>query len=464
MSTTKVRPVWSPAGKKVGAGEQPFKYPLEKPFVEPDWRRFPGWKDVSQADWESALWQRQNTVKNLKELKHVMGSLLPDDLAENIEKDISERATMSMLVPPQMINTMDEADLWEDPVRRYMLPSFDDRHPEWPSHPHASRDSLHEADMWVVEGLTHRYPTKVLAEVLQTCPQYCGHCTRMDLVGNDVPQVAKLRFQTPQKDRYQQIIDYLRRTPSVRDVVVSGGDIANLPIQLLEPFVSSLMDVPNIRDIRLAAKGLIGIPQHFLQDDVVRGLERLAKKARERAVSLAFHTHANHAHQVTPLVAKASRKLLEIGFRDVRNQGVLLRGTNASAKQLLDLCFRLLDDASIMPYYFYMCDMIPNAEHWRTSIAEAQQLQHDLMGYLPGFATPRIVCDVPFVGKRWIHQVKDYDHEKGITYWTKNYRTGLELNDPEALDRRYEYYDPIYTLPESGQAFWRAQPALVTKH
>ena len=72
------------------------------------------------------------------------------------------------------------------------------------------------------------------------------------------------------------------------------------------------------------------------------------------------------------------------------------------------------------------------------------------MGYLPGFATPRIVCDVPFVGKRWVHQLEEYDRERGISYWTKNYRTGIETTDPEALTRRYEYYDPIHTLPEAG--------------
>ena len=461
MSVTKaLRPVWKPTGK-VHAGDQPFTYPLERQFVEPDWRRYPGWKQVTREQWESALWQRQNTVKNLKELTTVMGALLPADLAEDIAKDMAERATMSMLVPPQMINTMNDKDLWADPVRHYMLPAFDDRHPSWPSHPHSSRDSLHESEMWPVEGLTHRYPTKVLAELVSTCPQYCGHCTRMDLVGNDVPQITKLRFQIPQKDRWEQILDYLRRTPAVRDVVVSGGDIANVPIQMLEPFVSALLDIQNIRDIRLAAKGLIGIPQHFLQDEVVRGLERLALKARARGVSLAFHTHANHASQVTPLVGRAARKLLEIGFRDVRNQGVLLRGVNTSPKELLDLCFMLLDHAAIMPYYFYMCDMIPNAEHWRLAVFEAQQLQHDIMGYLPGFATPRMVCDVPFVGKRWVHQLKDYDREKGISYWTKNYRTGIEAQDPEALTRGYEYYDPIYTLPEAGQDWWRAQGATV---
>ncbi|MCY1041323.1 lysine 2,3-aminomutase [Corallococcus sp. bb12-1] len=453
MSTTSNR------GKPdAGPAQQPFTYPLRKEFVEPDWRRIPGFKDVTQAEWESSVWQRKHTVKNLRELKATLGTLLPDDLAMGMELDQKERATMSILVPPQMLNTMNLEDLWQDPVRRYMLPALADRRTDWANHPRASRDSLHEADMWVVEGLTHRYPTKVLAEMLPTCPQYCGHCTRMDLVGNDVPQVSKHKFATGQKERYEQMLDYLRRTPTVRDVVVSGGDIANLPIQALEPFVSALMDIPNIRDIRLASKGLMALPQHFLQDSVLQGLDRLAKKAVDRGVDLALHTHVNHAQQLTPLVGKAVRKLLDMGFRDVRNQGVLLRGVNDSSKALLDLCFTLLDHAKILPYYFYMCDMIPNSEHWRLSVAQAQKLQHDIMGYMPGFATPRIVCDVPFVGKRWIHQVAEYDRERGISYWTKNYRTSVEANDPEALDRKYEYFDPIDTLPESGQAWWREQP------
>ena len=160
-------------------------------------------------------------------------------------------------------------------------------------------------------------------------------------------------------------------------------------------------------------------------------------KTCELVDRLALHTHVNHPNQVTPLVAKASRKLLELGFRDVRNQGVLLRGVNADARTLLELCFVLLDHAKILPYYFYMCDAIPNAEHWRTGVWEAQYLQHAIMGYLPGYATPRLVCDVPYVGKRWVHQVSEYDRELGISYWTKNYRTNIERDDPDALSRRY---------------------------
>jgi lysine 2,3-aminomutase len=339
-------------------------------------------------------------------------------------------------------------------VRRYMLPVFSDRRTDWPSHPYASRDSLHEHEMWKAEGLTHRYPTKVLAELLPTCPQYCGHCTRMDLVGNSTAVVQKLKFELKPVDRYDAMFDYLRVHPEVRDVVVSGGDVANLPWKNLESYVSRLLEIENIRDIRLATKALMGLPQHWLQDEVTAGMARLASTARERGVQVAIHTHVNAAQSVTPAVARATRAMLDAGIRDVRNQGVLMRGVNASPADLLDLCFALLDGAGIIPYYFYMCDMIPFSEHWRVSVAEAQRLQHGIMGYLPGFATPRIVCDVPYVGKRWVHQLDSYDRVRGISYWTKNYRTGIELDDPDALTRTYEYYDPIDMLPEDGQAWW----------
>ncbi len=452
-----------------GAG-QPYVY-QQVELVEPDWTRLPGWREVLAEDWRSAQWQRAHCVKTIAQLRSVMGDLLSDSFYADLERDQRERATMSMLIPAQMLNTMVPATgapmpaagadfttaFLADPVRRYMLPVFSDRHPVWPSHPYASRDSLHEHDMWVAEGLTHRYPTKVLAELLPTCPQYCGHCTRMDLVGTSTPVVAKLKFQLKPVNRLDAMIDYLTRTPGVRDVVVSGGDVANMPWRNLEAFLDRLLQVDSIRDVRLATKALMGLPQHWLQTDVVEGLARVSQTARRRGVNLAVHTHVNAAQSLTPLVAEATLAMLNAGVRDVRNQGVLMRGVNDSVRQLLDLCFALQDGAMITPYYFYMCDMIPNSEHWRVSLAHAQELQHGIMGYLPGFATPRIVCDVPFVGKRWVHQAHSYDPVHGVSLWTKNYRTSLEAMDAEALRRTYPYYDPIDTLPAAGQQWWGEQ-------
>ncbi len=441
---------------------QPYAY-RRHPLVEPDWTRLPGWRDVTATEWASAQWQRANCVKSVGELRRVWGELVDARFYDDLQRDQDELATMSLLVTPQMLNTMvpsrepDTDAVYADPVRRYMLPVRSDRRVDWPSHPYAMRDSLHEAEMWVVEGLTHRYPTKVLAELLSTCPQYCGHCTRMDIVGNPTPTVAKHRFAHKPADRYDAMIDYLRRTPAVRDVVVSGGDVANLPWPRLELFVSRLLEVDSIRDIRLATKALVGLPQHWLQPEVVAGMTRLSGMASRRGVNLAVHTHINAAQQITPLVAAAAATMIESGVRDVRNQGVLLRGVNTTQEALLDLCFALEDEAHVTPYYFYLCDMIPNSEHWRLSVREAQALQHAIMGYLPGFATPRIVCDVAYVGKRWVHQLDSYDEVRGISYWTKNYRTSVEQDDPDVLTRRYEYYDPIYTLPPDGQQWWREQ-------
>ncbi|GAB3448278.1 KamA family radical SAM protein [Actinophytocola sediminis] len=439
---------------------QPYEYRRQE-LVEPDWRRFPGWREITDAQWRDAQWQRVHCVKNLKQLRAVAGDLLEESFYDDLLEDQKSHATMSMLLPPQMLNTMAPTvdgsftkAFLADPIRRYMLPVASDRDPHWPNHPYSTRDSLHEAEMWVVEGLTHRYPTKVLAELLSTCPQYCGHCTRMDLVGNSTQQVDKHKLTLKPVDRQDQMIAYLRATPGVRDVVVSGGDVANVPWHQLEAFLMRLLDIETVRDIRLATKALAGLPQHWLQPKVVEGLERVARTAGRRGVNLAIHTHVNHAQSVTPLVAEAARTALEVGVRDVRNQGVLMRGVNATPDDLLDLCFALQGEANILPYYFYMCDMIPNAEHWRVAVWEAQQLQHAIMGYLPGYATPRIICDVPYVGKRWVHQLTDYDREHGVSYWTKNYRTGIERDDPDALSRRYPYYDPIATLPRSGRTWW----------
>ena len=133
---------------------QPYEY-QRRTLTEPDWTRFPGWRDVTKAQWESAQWQRVNCVKNVKQLRALMGDLLDERFYADLLADQQQSATMSMLIPPQMVNTMvpaavpDTESFYADPIRRYMLPVASDRDPEWPSHPHATRDSLHEHDMWV---------------------------------------------------------------------------------------------------------------------------------------------------------------------------------------------------------------------------------------------------------------------------------------------------------------------------
>ena len=134
------------------------------------------------------------------------------------------------------------------------------------------------------------------------------------------------------------MIDYLRRTPGVRDVVVSGGDVANMPWKNLEAFVARLLEIENIRDIRLATKALMGLPQHWLQDDVVAGMERLATRPVSAGCSSRSTPTSTTPQSVTPLVAEATSAMLEAGVRDVRNQGVLMRGVNDSVGRSCSTC------------------------------------------------------------------------------------------------------------------------------
>jgi lysine 2,3-aminomutase len=427
-------------------------------LAEPDWRRLPGFRNVTLVTWQDARWQRRNSVSTVDGLKRAFGRSLPDDLAAEIAADQKKHATMGLRIPPHALNTMNEDDLWGDPVRRYMAPARRDRHPRWPNHPRARRDSLRETESWTVEGLAHRYPRKVMLELTTTCPQYCGHCTRMDLVGPSTSLFSKRSFELRQPERYEQMLAYLRAHSEIHDVVVSGGDVANVPIARLEAFVSELLEIPHVRSIRLASKSLVTLPQYYLDPTVVSTMAKLSSVARQRKVDLSLHTHANHANQVTELVGRATSQLLELGFRDVRNQGVLMRGVNATPTALLQLCERLLDEARIMPYYFYVCDMIPNGEHWRTSIAEAQSLQRSLMGRLPGFAIPRVICDVPSVGKRLIDQAASYDRERGISQWMRDPGThrGAPADADAAVAEEFPYFDPIDTLPPSGREWWGA--------
>jgi lysine 2,3-aminomutase len=438
-------------GSTSPAARQPFRY-SRRALREPDWRRLPGFVTATPDQWRDAHWQRRNSITSVEALVRVFGAFLPESLARSIAAD--SLATMAMRVTPQMLNTMNEHDLWADPLRRYLLPAADDREPVWHTHPHARRDSLREEEMSIVPAMVQRYPTKVLIELTTTCPVYCGHCTRMDLVGPDVGAVTKRRQPLALRDQIGLHLATLEALPSVRDVVLSGGDIANVPPQLLQAILDGVLQIEHVRSIRLATKTLGALPQFFLQDSTLRVLERSAARAAQAGVDLAVHTHINHVQTVTPLVVEAAQRLRSVGICTIRNQGVLLRRVNATVDDILDLCFVLLDEARIYPYYFYLCDLVPHAEHWRVTLAEAQRLQEQIAGYLPGFGTPRFVCDVPGLGKCAVHQASSYDRMSGISTWRKHYWTPLDRRDADPSEAEYQYFDPIALLPPEGRSEW----------
>ena len=267
-------------------------------------------------------------------------------------------ATMSMLVPPQMLNTMVPArlrrtwteDFYADPIRRYMIPVASDRRTDWPSHPYATRDSLHEHDMWVAEGLTHRYPTKVLAELLSTCPQYCGHCTRMDLVGNSHAHGRQAQAHA-QAGRPLRGAHRLPARPSGRPrrrrLRRRRGQHAVAQPRVVPHAAARHRDHPRHpaghQGTRRAAAALAR-----------PGRRRRARARRPYRQPAAASTSPSTPTSTTPSRSRrwspsAAQTALDVGVRDVRNQGVLMRGVNATWRTLLDLCFALQGEAGILP-------------------------------------------------------------------------------------------------------------------
>ena len=310
--------------------------------------------------------------------------------------------------------------------------------------------------MWVAEGLTHRYPTKVLAELLLDLPAVL-RALHPHGPGRQLHPARSTSSSSSCKpsDRYDAMIDYLRHPPAVRDVVVSGGDVANVPWPRLEAFLTGLLEIENIRDIRLATKALMGLPQHWLQDDVVEGMAGSPRTARARGVNLAIHTHVNHAQSVTPAgrrgrpddARRRRARRAQPGRADARRQ----RRRRGAARPVLRAAGRRQDHAVLLLHVRHDPERRALA-----GLACARPSSCSTTSWATCPASPRRASSATCRSSASAGCTSSPSTtERGISYWTKNYRTSIEATDPEALTRRYEYYDPIDTLPAEGQQWWR---------
>ena len=405
------------------------------------WRQIPAWRDVDEATFLDHRWQLSKSVSSTDVLASLLGPRLQQSFLDDV-RDGFARAPMSMRITPYVLALIDWDDPTNDPVCRQFLP-LGSEHEE--SHPMATLDSLNEQKDAAAPGLTHRYPDKVLLLSTDVCPVNCRYCTRSYSVGSSTDSVAKLDFRA-NRARYAQAFDYIRRTPSVEDVVVSGGDTYLVAPKLLEHIGDELLAIPHVRRIRLATKGLAMMPQKILTDEAWYGtVSDLVARARKQGVHVCIHTHFNHPNEITEITRRATDRLFQAGVT-VRNQSVLLRGVN-DTPEVMALLIRRLAYINVQPYYVYIHDMVPGVETLRTSLAEAIELEKETRGYTAGFMTPTFVCDAyGGGGKRDLHSYEYYDHKRGVAV----YRSPVV--DP---DKVFYYFDPLRALERPMQQAWR---------
>ncbi len=324
------------------------------------------YKDVTQEEWDDWRWQVRNRITDLETLKKVV------NLTEQEEEGV--KASLEILrmgITPYYASLIDRDDP-RCPVRQQAVPTIYETHKS----ENDLDDPLHEDEDSPVPGLTHRYPDRVLFLVTDMCSMYCRHCTRRRFAGAQDAGVPKARID--------KCIEYIRNTPVVRDVLLSGGDALLISDDLLEYIISELRKIPHVDVVRIGSRTPVVLPQRITPE-----LCNMLKKYHP----IWLNTHFNHSKEVTPETERAAKLLADAGI-PLGNQSVLLRGVNDCPHVMRKLVHDMVR-MRIRPYYIYQCDLSIGIEHFRTPVSKGIEIIESLRGHTSGYCIPTFVVDAP---------------------------------------------------------------------
>ncbi len=362
------------------------------------------WADVPDEQWNDWRWQMSHRLNTLEELSQIIN--LTDEEIEGI----SAPGLFRIDVTPYFASLIDPDDP-NCPVRRQVIPLGREK-----AGFHAMMaDSLAEDAHSPVPGLVHRYPDRVLMLVTTECASYCRYCTRSRVVGD-----SSANFSS--RDHEAQL-DYLRRTPQVRDVLLSGGDPLTMPQKRLENLLRALREIEHIEIVRIGSRVPVFLPQR-ITDDLLEMLRQFHP--------LWINIHVNHPKEITPELSRALAKMADAGI-PLGNQSVLLRGVNDSPEVQMELVHKLVKNR-VRPYYLYQCDLVQGAGHFRTPVSVGIEIMEALRGHTSGYAVPTYVIDAPGGG--------------GKIPVTPNYV--LSQSPGKIVLRNYEGFITTYYEPEEA--------------
>lgn len=324
------------------------------------------WPEVTEDQWNDWHWQLRNRLVTLDQVSKAV------NLTEIEKAGISETLKVLRMAITPYYASLANPDDPKCPVRRMAVPSS----LELSVNAHEEIDPLNEDGDSPVPGLTHRYPDRVLLLVTDQCSMYCRHCTRRRFAG--------AHDMAMPKEQLEACYDYIRRTPTVRDVVVSGGDPFTLEDDVLDEILTNLRSIPHVEIIRIGTRTPVVLPMR-ITDNLVKML------SKHHPVYV--NTHFNHPSEMTPEAMAACAKLANAGI-PLGNQTVLLKGINDCPHLMKKLMHTLVKNR-VRPYYIYQCDLVRGLEHFRTPIASGVRIIEFLRGHTSGLAVPVFVVDAP---------------------------------------------------------------------
>ena len=210
------------------------------------WKEIPAWSNVSRGEFEDYKWQLKNSIVKIEQVEKVLGNRISKDVIEDMHAG-QKITPMNIRITPYVFSLINWNDPVNDPLRKQFLPLGSQFLPDHPMH---MADSLSEDEDSPVPMLTHRYPDKVLFLPTTICPVYCSYCTRSRIIGGSTETVEKETYGANQK-KWDDVFDYLTRSPLVEDVVISGGDAFMLTSAQIRYIGENLLRIPHIRRIRV---------------------------------------------------------------------------------------------------------------------------------------------------------------------------------------------------------------------
>ena len=322
--------------------------------------------NVSDADWNDWHWQVANRAETLEDLKKYI-ELTPEE-EEGVKACLG---TLRMAIPPYYLSLIDPNEP-HDPGRKQAIPTAKELHQSCAD----LLDPLHEDSDSPVPGLTHRYPDRVLLLTTDQCSMYCRHCTRRRFAGQHDTSVPV--------EQIDKCIEYIRNTPTVRDVLLSGGDVLMLSDDMLEYIISRLREIDHVEIVRLGSRTPVVCPQRITPE-----LCAMLKKYHP----IWLNTHFNHPQEITAEAQKACAMLADAGV-PLGNQSVLLAGVNDCVFTMKKLVNQLVE-MRVRPYYIYQCDLSMGLEHFRTPVSKGIEIIEALRGHTSGYCVPTFVVDAP---------------------------------------------------------------------
>lgn len=329
-------------------------------------RRHELFPNVTDEQWNDWKWQVRNRIETVEELKKYI------PLTEEEERGVTESLKMlRMAITPYYLSIIDPNDK-NDPVRLQAIPTA----AEVNRAPEDEEDPLHEDVDSPTPGLTHRYPDRALVLVTDQCSMYCRHCTRRRFAGQNDSAVPM--------ENIKKAIEYIRNTPQVRDVLLSGGDALLMSDDRLEEIIKELRTIPHVEIIRIGTRTPVVLPQR-ITDDLVNMLKKYHP--------IWLNTHFNHSNEINEETAAACERMADAGI-PLGNQSVLLRGVNDCPHVMLKLVNDLVK-IRVRPYYIYQCDLSLGLSHFRTSVSKGIEIIEALRGHTSGYCVPTFVVDAP---------------------------------------------------------------------